>query len=588
MTVARWWFAALLFPSFSFAQNLTFARDIAPIVYHYCANCHRPGEAAPFSLLTYEDVKKRALQIAKVTQSRFMPPWLPEPGYGDFADANRLTNAQIQMIADWVAQGARFGNSADLPPQPHFTSGWQLGPPDLVLVATQAFALPASGPDVYWNFVIPALIDKPRYVRAIEVRPGDKRLVHHATAVVDRSHWGREQETSPGAGFPGMELANRRRIFDPDDGHFLFWKPGGAPYVEPDGLAWRLDPGDDLVLNTHLRPSGKPEQVRPSIGLYFTDKPQTKYPMLVQLEHDGALNIPPGARDFLVSDDFKLPLDADVLAVYPHAHYLGRRLEGYATLPDGTRKWLIRILDWDQNWQTVYRYREPLFLPKGTTISMRFHYDNSAMNARNPNQPPRRVEAGNRATDEMGHLWLQVLPRGAGDRRLELDEALMRHRLEKYPNDFRAHMILGALLLARADGGAATSIAEAAVRIEPKDADARNLLGSALIAVGRTPEAIAQFHQAIALRPNFINAHFNLANALARSARWQEAMSEYNRVLAAYPNDSLAKQRFAAMLVQYGDALRSRGKRSEAADQYGRALSLDPKNEAARARLQNR
>jgi tetratricopeptide (TPR) repeat protein len=337
-----------------------------------------------------------------------------------------------------------------------------------------------------------------------------------------------------------------------------------------------------------LRPSGKPEQVRPSIGLYFTDKPQTKFPMLVQLEHDGALNIPAAARDFLISDDFKLPLDADVLAVYPHAHYLGKRLEAYATLPDGTHRWLIRIPDWDQNWQTVYRYREPVFMPKGTTISMRFHYDNSAANVRNPNQPPKRVEAGNRATDEMGHLWLQVLPRGAGDRRLELDEALMRHRLEKYPNDFRAHMILGALLLARADGGAAASMAEAAVRIQPRDAEAHNLLGSALVSVGRTPEAIAQFQQAVALLPEFVNARFNLANALTRSARWQEAMAEYNRVLAAYPNDSLAKQRFADMLVRYGDALRSQGKRSEAADQYGRALSLDPRNEAARARLQNR
>ena len=588
MKAARFWLAALLFTASAFAQNLTFARDIAPIIYQHCASCHRPGETAPFSLLTYEDVKKRAAQIAKVTQSRFMPPWLPEQGYGSFTDANRLTEAQVQMISDWVAQGARFGSTTDLPPQPHFTSGWQLGPPDLVVEAKQAFALPASGSDVYWNFVIPAAVDKPRYVRAIEVRPGDKRLVHHAAVVVDRSHWGREQETSPGAGFPGMELANRRSVFDPDDGHFLFWKPGGAPYVEPDGLAWRLEPGDDLVLNTHLRPSGKPEQVRPSIGLYFTDNPQTKFPMLVQLEHDGALNIPAGTRDFLISDDFKLPLDADVLAVYPHAHYLGKRLEGYATLPDGTRKWLIRIPEWDQNWQTVYRYREPMFLPKGTTISMRFHYDNSAANVRNPNQPPKRVEAGNHATDEMGHLWLQMLPRGTGDRRLELDEALMRRRLEKYPNDFRAHMILGALLLARANGGAATSMAEAAVRIQPKDAEAHNLFGSALIAVGRTPEAIAQFQQAVGLRPDFTNAHFNLANALARSARWQEAMSEYNRVLATYPNDSLAKQRFAAMLVRYGDALLNQGKRSEAADQYGRALSLDPKNEAARARLQNR
>ncbi|HEY6340462.1 MAG TPA: tetratricopeptide repeat protein [Bryobacteraceae bacterium] len=588
MMAARCWLAALVFPAACGAQNLTFARDIAPIIFQHCASCHRPGETGPFPLLTYEDVKRHAAQIVKVTETRFMPPWLPQPGYGDFADANRLTDAQILTISDWVAQGARFGNTTDLPPLPHFTSGWQLGPPDLIVEAPQAFPVPASGGDVYWNFVLSPGVDKLRYVRAVEVRPGDKRLVHHAALVVDRSHWGREQEGSPGSGFPGMELANRRSVFDPDDGHFLFWRPGGAPYVEPDGLAWRLNPGDDLVLNTHLRPSGKPEQVRPEVGLYFTDKPQTKFPMLVQLEHDGALNIPAGARDFGVSDDFKLPMDADVLAVYPHAHYLGRQLEGYATLPNGTRKWLIRIPTWDQNWQTVYRFREPVFLPQGTVISMRFHYDNSAANPRNPNQPPKRVEAGNHATDEMGHLWLQVLPRAPGDHRVELDEALMKHRLEKYPNDFRAHMILGALMLARADAGSASSMAEAAVRIQPEDAEAHNLLGSALQAVGRVPEAIAQFQKAVSLSPDFVNARFNLANALARSARWGEAAAEYDRVLTAFPNDALAKQRYAQMLVAHGDALRKEGKRPEAAREYARALSLDPKNDAARARLQNR
>src|SRR5579863_313841 len=486
---------AVLVPAASFAQSPTFAHDVAPIVYEHCASCHRPGESAPFPLLTFEDVRKRGAQIVKVVESHYMPPWLPEPGYGDFAGANRLTDAQIRLLADWVAAGAPMGSSAQLPAPPRFTSGWQLGPPDLIVEAKQAFALPASGSDVYWNFVFSPAVEKLRNVRAIEVRPGDKRLVHHAAMVVDRSHWGREQEATPGAGFPGMELTNRRSVFDPDDGHFLFWKPGGAPYVEPDGLAWQLMPGDDLVLNTHLRPSGKPEQVRPTIGLYFTAKPPDKFPMLVQLEHDGALNVPAGARDFVVSDDFKLPLDADVLAVYPHAHYLGRLLEGYATLPDGQRKALIRVPQWDQSWQTVYRYQAPVFLPQGTVISMRFHYDNSAANVRNPNQPPERVQAGNRATDEMGHLWLQVLPRG-GDHRLELNEALMRHRLEKYPSDYRAHMALAEILLARLNAGAALPMAEAAVSAEPQHADAHNLLGSALSAVGRVPEAIDQYRRA--------------------------------------------------------------------------------------------
>ena len=128
------------------------------------------------------------------------------------------------------------------------------------------------------------------------------------------------------------------------------------------------------------------------IGLYFTGQPQKKFPMLVQLEHDATIDIPPGDKDFLVTDDVKLPLDVNVLAVYPHAHYLGKLMEGYATLPDGTRKWLVRIPDWDLNWQGVYRLKEPLLLPKGTVVSMRYHYDNSADNVRNPNSPPQRGE----------------------------------------------------------------------------------------------------------------------------------------------------------------------------------------------------
>ena len=381
----------LALPFSAYPAVLTFAHDIAPIVYQHCSSCHRPGEAGPFPLLGYEDVKKRARQIVEVTQNRYMPPWLPDSGHGDFADAVRLSDAQIRLISDWVSEGAPEGTASETPPPPNFTEDWQLGLPDLIVEAAHAYSLPASGPDMYWNFIFSPEIKSRRYVRAIEIRPGEKRLVHHANLYVDRARSARGQEIHPGEGFPGMDPVIERTAFDPDDGHFLFWKPGSVPYSEPAGLGWHLDPGNDLVLNAHLQPSGKPEQVRPSIGVYFTDKPPDRYPMLIQLEHDGALNIPAGDQDFLVSDDFRLPLDADVLAVYPHAHYLGHLLEGYATLPDGERKWLIRIPEWDPNWQAVYRYREPVFLPKGSVISMRYHYDNSASNPRNPNQPPKRV-----------------------------------------------------------------------------------------------------------------------------------------------------------------------------------------------------
>jgi len=567
-----------------FAQPpLTFAHDIAPIIYQNCTPCHRPGEAGPFPLLTYQDVKKHAPEIADVTRRHFMPPWAPEAGYGDFSDERRLTDTQIKLIADWVSQGAPEGNASETPPLPKFTEGWQLGPPDMILEAQSAYALRASGPDVYWNFVIPVTMKTMRYVRAVEIRPGDKRIVHHANLYVDRARSARRQEAAEGQGFSGMDVVIDRPLSEPDDGHFLFWKPGSAPYVEPEGFAWRLDPGNDLVLNAHLRPTGKPEQVRPSVGLYFTDEPQEKFPMLVKLEHDGALDIPPGNRDFVVSDDFRLPMDVDVLAVYPHAHYLGHLLEGYATLPNGQRKWLIRIPDWDPNWQGAYHYKVPMFFPKGSVISMRYHYDNSSANPRNPNQPPRRVVSGNQATDEMGHLWLQVLPKPDmitvnGDRRMELQEALMRRRLEKYPDDFAAHFEIGALRLARLDSSQALPMLQVAVGLEPNDPEARNLLGSALVAVGRNTEAIEQFRAAVRLRSDYGTARYNLARALTRAFKFDEAVENYDQLLSQFPRDAQVRDELGQLYLR-------QGKRAQANEMFDQALAIDPKDAVA---LRNR
>ncbi len=557
---------------------VSFAHDIAPIVYNNCSSCHRPGESAPFSLLSYEDVRKHARQIALVTKTRFMPPWLPQAGYGDLSDELRLSDTQIKQIADWVSAGMPEGDASQIPAPPKFSEGWQLGTPDLVLKADQPFALPAGGPNVFWNFVFSPNIAGTRYVRAIEIRPGDKRLVHHANLLVDRLNSGRKMEKTPGAGFPGMDLDIKSSVFDPP-GHFLFWKPGSAPYSEPDGFSWRLEPGNDLILNTHLQPSGKPESVQPSIGIYFTDKPPTRFPVLLQLEHDGALNIPAGTRDFLVSDDLRLPLDADVLAVYPHAHYLGKLLEGYATLPDGKRQWLIRIPDWDLNRQAVYRYRKPVFLPKGSVISMRFHYDNSAANPRNPNSPPIRVKAGNNATDEMGHLWLQLLPRGPGDRRRELEEAAMQHRVEKYPDDYVSYLDLGELKLSRLDTQGALSAIEMAVRVDPSQSQGHNILGAALTRVGRSREALQQFQTAVKLDPGNVNARYNLVFALVKIGSLDAAEDNLRKVIAAFPQDAGLHNLMGELLAQKTDY-------TNAGAEFERALTLDPKLDAARANLE--
>ena len=561
------------------AQRVTFTRDVAPILFHSCAPCHHPGEAAPFPLLSYTDAKTHAGQIAAVTRARIMPPWLPEPGDFEFADDLRLTSEQIARLQAWVDQGATEGDLSDLPPKPQFAEGWQLGKPDVIARAQKSYTLPAGGSDTYWNFVFRTPVDRTRWLKAIEIRPGDKRLVHHANVLVDRAETARRQEKQPGAGFAGMELIIESEVFDPDS-HFLFWKPGSAPYVEPDGMALRLDKDTDLVLNTHLQPSGKPEAIQPALGLYFTDKPATLHPILLQMENDRALDIPAGVKDFLATDDFTLPADVDVLAIYPHAHYLGKDLQALATLPDGTTKTLIRISQWDLNWQAVFRYAEPVTLPAGTKISMRFVYDNSAENVRNPNHPPQRVQAGNRAVDEMAHLWLQVLPKEApgSNPRAQIQEAMARHNLDKNPDDFEAHYNLAALLEIRGQLHESITHFSQAVRIRPDDATANNALGAALLASGHVAEAIPRLSAALKARPDYFDAHYNLGNALASQGDFTQALVHFRTAVRLNPEDSGAE-------ANLGSALAETGNRKEARLHYQRALQLNPENELARENL---
>lgn len=577
--------------------QVTFNRDIAPIIFHSCSSCHRPGEAGPFSLLTYDDVKKHARQIAEVTRTRNMPPWLPAPQELKFADEMRLPQGQIELIQRWIDQGAVEGKAADLPSPPRFAEGWQLGPPDLVLTAEKPLVLSPQGTDTYWNFVFRLPIQETKWVKAVEIRPGDKRYVHHANILVDRSESMRARETEPGAGFGGMEIRIESQVFDPDS-HLLFWKPGTVPYVEPDGMALRLDKGTDLILNTHLQPSGKTEMIQPSIGLYFTSKPATKRPMLLQLENDLQLDIPAGDKNFVVTDEFTLPIEVQLLAVYPHAHYLGRDLQSFATFPDGSKKSLIHIPDWNLSWQAVYRYEQPVLLPQGTKITLRYVYDNSKDNPLNPNQPPLRVKGGNRSSDEMCHLWLQVLPvnfhPGTGsagadepgpddpvldDPRMVLQEALARHNIQKNPKDFEAHYNLAAMLQARKQLNEAAQEYKAALSLRPEDAAANNAMGSALLAMGRGDTAKSYLLAAIQARPDYFDAHYNLGNLLAAEDDFSNAAEQFRLALNSQPDDADAEANLGSAMAEMGDL-------AGAKSHFERALQIDPSHALAKENLE--
>ncbi len=592
-------------------RPVTFNAQVAPIVFEHCAPCHRPGEAGPFSLLTYADVRQRARMVAEVTASRYMPPWPPEPGFGDIAGERRLTEEQIALIQRWVSEGTPEGEKSDLPPAPRFTEGWQLGPPDLTLEVAQPFTVPAEGADVFRNLVVPVPLSAARYVRAMELRPGNKTIVHHANVLIDRTRSARAQDArDPGPGFAGMDVELESESFEPDS-HFLFWKPGTAAVSEPEGMSWRLDGGTDLVLNLHLQPSGKPEVIRPVVGLYFTDRAPDLHPMLVQLEHDGAIDIAPGQRDFVVTDQYHLPVDVDVLGIYPHAHYLGKDVQAFATLPDGTKKWLVWIKDWDFNWQAVYRYRTPIPLPQGATVHMRITYDNSSDNERNPSQPPRRVRAGNRSSDEMGHVWLQLLPKARDDRWL-LQQASMERRLGKYPGDFVAHANLGAVLEARGRGQDAVGHYRAALRARPRSAAALNNLGALLWARGEADEALRRYREAVRAQPDYAHARYNLGNALAVQGAFEEALPHFREVVRLRPGDVAAQGNLGAALLatgradeaiatlrpvvaadpsslnarfNLGRALAARGQLAEAAEHFEHAVRIDPGDPLARQSL---
>ena len=558
-------------------ERVTFNRDIAPMVYHYCSPCHRPGEAAPFPLLSYQDTAKFAGQIAYITEKRIMPPWLPAPGELKLAGELRLTDEQISLFREWAKQGAPEGDRSDLPPAPHFTPGWQLGEPDAILHTKKPYTLAEQGVDNYWNFIFRTNFADTRWVRAIEIRPGEKRVVHHANVLVDRLHSSRQQEKDAGDGFPGMELSIESNSFDPD-GYFFFWKPGSLPHEEPEGMAFRLDPGDDLVLNMHLQPSGKRETIDPTIGLYFTDKPATQFPFLLELQNDAALDIPPGVADFEVNDELTLPTEVQLLAIYPHAHYLGKKLLATVTYPDGTSKPLIQISRWDLNWQAVYYYQGEVVLPAGTRVSMHYVYDNSVGNPANPFHPPQRVKGGNRTTDEMAHLWLQVLPHGSAtppeEARLKLQEAITRHDVARNPGDFSSQYNLAAVLQDMGNFEEALSHYQAAIRLRPSDAVANNGLGAILLAMGNPGEAATPLLRAIQAKPEYAAAHYNLGNAYASVGQFDSAAREFAAAVRLKPDDSMAEANLGAALAEIGNL-------EEAKRHLNRALQLNPQNSVA-------
>jgi hypothetical protein len=377
-------------------QTVTFNRDIAPVVFENCMSCHRKGEVAPFPLTNYAEVKKKAETIASALSDKVMPPWRADEGAEKFHDARALTAEQVALFQRWLDEGMPEGAAADLPVAPKFPEGWMLGKPDLVLEPDQAYTVEPEGRDVYQCFVVPTNFTEDRYVSAVQVRPGNTAVVHHVILYLDTS--GRARQLDAATPEPGYKSFGGPGFLPA--GTLGGWAPGNFPRMLPDGVGVRLPKGADVVIQVHYHRTGKPEVDRTQVGLYFA-KTEVEKRMRVYSVRGKELRIPPGEANYQTEGYLPLIADVTLLQIMPHMHLLGREMTVTARLPDGTEKKLVRVPDWDFNWQTTYRFKEPVKLPRGTVLHLTARYDNSEGNPHNPSKPPRWVTRGEGTTDEM-------------------------------------------------------------------------------------------------------------------------------------------------------------------------------------------
>ena len=381
------------------ANTLTFTKDVAPILFANCASCHRAGEVAPFTLTSYADAAKRAKTIVSVVEKRVMPPWKAAPGPA-YVDECHLTDDQIGLIKQWAAEGAKEGNPNDLPAMPNFPNGWRNGEPDLVIEMPEPFTVPAEGRDIYQNFVIPTGFTDDKWLSAVEIHPGNRRVVHHVLVHLDTSGKARELDAKdPGPGYRSGGGVGFRSA-----GQIGGWAPGNIARRAPDGLGVNMPKNSDIVIQVHYNLNGKRETDRTKIGIYFAKGPVDKSIRLFPLA--SRINIPAGEASYTTTASMPVPSDVTLRSVMPHMHLLGRDIRVFATLPGGQELPLVHVPDWDFNWQNSYAFKEPVKLPRGSKVTLEARYDNSDKNPRNPNSPPKPVRWGEQTTDEMCLAYL--------------------------------------------------------------------------------------------------------------------------------------------------------------------------------------
>lgn len=551
------------------AEEITFSEHVAPIIYDNCAVCHREDGVGPFPLIEYEAVKRRARQISEVVSSRFMPPWKPDPEFGPrFKGERLLSEKEIEILNTWYKTGSQSGDLAAAPSVPEFPDGWQMGEPDLVIEFPEPYALQAEGSDVYRNFVLDVPIDSRKYVRAIEFRPASQLAIHHALVQIDKTSTSRKRdEAEPGLGYDGMGIGAAA----PPEGQLIGWTPGQAPYESVPGTAWNLDPGSDLVVQLHMLPIGREQEVSPKIGLYFTDETPSRESFVLQLR-EFEIEIEPGDKEYRVEESMDIPVDSEILGLYPHAHYLGKELAAYAVFPDGSRHWLFKIQDWDFNWQGDYRYEEPFRIPAGSKLYMEYVYDNSSSNIRNPSSPPEKVLGGWGSKDEMAELSIQIMPVRSSEL-AELEKAQLEYNVASAGGRSRYAYNIGNYFELQGLLEKAGEYYFDSIEIDPAFASAHYKLGYVLERLGNSRGAEDRYRTAIALQSQLIPANIGLARIHFMNRMDFVAIDTLKQVLEWEPAN-LESRLYLARVYQANGRLR------DALDALQKGLEHNPESVA--------
>ena len=392
-------------------QTPTFSKDVAPIVFKNCAGCHRPGESAPMSLLTYADARPWARAMSRRVVEGSMPPWHADAVAGTFENERRLTAEEKAVISGWAEGGAPEGDPKDLPAPPSFVDGWKIGQPDAVLQMAEDYAVPASGTIQYQYFTIPTNFTQTKWLQAIEVRPGNRALVHHVLVYYQAPPDG--SDVTPIIGQVGLlgrggGADNRPRAIGQRQ-LLATYAPGTAPASFRPGTAMRLPAGSRLVLQMHYTANGTAGTDRSKVGLIFANEPPSTEIRATQFVNTLFI-IPAGDADYRVNAETTVQQDATLWGVFPHTHVRGKRWTYVLALPDGTMKPLLSVPKYDFNWQTYYMFKEPLEIPKGARILSSAWYDNSAANRSNPD-PTKAVRWGDQTWEEMQYTGLLLSAR---------------------------------------------------------------------------------------------------------------------------------------------------------------------------------